>query len=607
MPTIHDIGYNAAGVAYTYTTPQTLYDSAAFVSGDTIRLNYSTQYKCPHWFGRLLINNAAKLAVTIVGATTLGVPISWAYDSSQIVPSINSTVLVVEDIIFTQGQLSLAPATSLDATLRRCGFLNASFGVSAGNSTATHTVLLENCWGWGVGTLAFVATGGSGATMTCKQCTITRHRYGFYRGNASTSGPLTATNCIAEHSGASTPFYNLTTAGSTNNAGRIVKACGANPVDLATTPPVWLDEILFGVPQWLAAMRNSSGLLTAGANSGLSSDMLGKAYSGGNFPIGASAGTEFVDLAKLLENATPAGSIPLANVLVASGGTFDEAARNVGVAADKILTGNSIKIQNVTTAGTFDEAARNTDPGVANVKAPTAYKIQNVSLVGTYSAGLTPDAPAVSAVSVGDGTVTVHVTLNSSDDPAYLVWTAFGRSANWTTPSESYKVTADGDITVSGLTNYREYAFAAISKSGGVYSQHSDAMVIEVPRPTTSDVSVRMRDQIAGATTQMLQRSGCGTVVYFREYPGADLVTLWASIDEGGSVQQLMRRGETDVETMSMTIPRQTDFPPSAGFKPGCEIHVGSVVYEVDTVQPDRATVDLASSFKISVFRHVHF
>ena len=66
-------------------------------------------------------------------------------------------------------------------------------------------------------------------------------------------------------------------------------------------------------------------------------------------------------------------------------GTFDEAARNVGVTGDKILTGNSITIQSINTAGTFDEAARNTDPGETNVVLGTTYKILSDDKTGNVT------------------------------------------------------------------------------------------------------------------------------------------------------------------------------------------------------------------------------
>jgi hypothetical protein len=71
-------------------------------------------------------------------------------------------------------------------------------------------------------------------------------------------------------------------------------------------------------------------------------------------------------------------------------GTFDEAARNVGIAADKILTGNSIKIRGVDTAGTFSESGRNTDPGVSNVLHDVTYKIANVDKTGILGASIIP-------------------------------------------------------------------------------------------------------------------------------------------------------------------------------------------------------------------------
>jgi hypothetical protein len=81
----------------------------------------------------------------------------------------------------------------------------------------------------------------------------------------------------------------------------------------------------------------------------------------------------------------PAAGDVLLNVPVGTTlGSFDEASRNVGVAADKVLVGNSIKIQNVTTNGSFDEAARNVGVSADKLLIGNSIKIQNVVTNGSF-------------------------------------------------------------------------------------------------------------------------------------------------------------------------------------------------------------------------------
>jgi hypothetical protein len=103
----------------------------------------------------------------------------------------------------------------------------------------------------------------------------------------------------------------------------------------------------------------------------------------------------------------------------------EETARNVGVAADKILVGNSIKIKNVDTAGSFDEAARNkfnSGTTVADLREGKSVKIQDVDQAGTLpqnkiapSSGGTMDLPAITSVDPLD---TLEGATGTMDIPA---------------------------------------------------------------------------------------------------------------------------------------------------------------------------------------------
>jgi hypothetical protein len=209
-----------------------------------------------------------------------------------------------------------------------------------GNNADTMTVVMENCWSFGSAQLVFVATGAVNVVVTCRNCSAIRSRFGFYAGNGP--GILRCINCLSLHAAAA-PFQAIDTANSYNNAARVVTAAGNNPILLTAADEAKLTHE--ATSRWismLGAVRNTSGLLTGGIDVGLTSDMFGKSYNVGSYPIGCSAGYETIELDKVLTTATP--------------------------------------------PGTFNEASRNTDPGETNVVGGTGYIIQGVNKTGSLSA-----------------------------------------------------------------------------------------------------------------------------------------------------------------------------------------------------------------------------
>lgn len=118
--------------------------------------------------------------------------------------------------------------------------------------------------------------------------------------------------------------------------------------------------------------------------------------------------------------------------------------------------------------------------------------------------GESPDAPTLEEISVGDGQITATVSLNDAEEPAYILYrTAVG---GWTLPDEDLKLTADGQVTITGLQNGTLYYICAVSKIGQTYSLPS---IVLSARPQTSGATTaRYRvvgiEHMPGAATQTL-------------------------------------------------------------------------------------------------------
>lgn len=113
------------------------------------------------------------------------------------------------------------------------------------------------------------------------------------------------------------------------------------------------------------------------------------------------------------------------------------------------------------------------DPGEENVKDGTAYMIDGEELEGTYDpTGAPPDAPTLSSVTAGDGTLTANVTAASESDTVYAIYREYPDGA-WSAESEDLKRIGSGAIEIPSLTNRQRYQVAAYAKNGACTSAWS--------------------------------------------------------------------------------------------------------------------------------------
>lgn len=235
----------------------------------------------------------------------------------------------------------------------------------------------------------------------------------------------------------------------------------------------------------------------------------------------------------------------------------------------------------------------------------------NASAWTVFSQGSTtecsqPAAPTLVSATPGDGQVTLSVTLNAAGDPAYIVYGAVGARGAWSDPSEDLKLTASGTIDVTGLSNLQEYVFDVVSESGDIYSLPSDVLHA-TPRASSQAASIALRDATAQAALLAVQHCGLGVQVQYRATPTGEAVDLWASLDAGRFVTQLRRQTETDTCDLTLTIPRQTGWPPTGGIETGSVLIYDSVEYEIDDHEWDRGDPALSASVTVhcGCWRHL--
>ncbi|MFQ5409240.1 MAG: hypothetical protein ACE5FI_12570, partial [Anaerolineales bacterium] len=244
------------------------------------------------------------------------------------------------------------------------------------------------------------------------------------------------------------------------------------------------------------------------------------------------------------------------------------------------------------------------DPGVGNVRESTAYNIDGTPKVGTYHealpaevqlgvqygaggteytgaydpVGSLPDAPTLASAVASSGQVVVTLTAATGESatPMYLRYRLVNGSGEWSAESEALKRTGDGGITVSGHNDYLEYEFTAYHKRGGVLGEWARPLY-RTPAPAQETY---IRDHAARGLLRAAQSPNVpnGMQMTFSNPGDADVV-VYGVMDQG-RIDLGRIGGATDTETVRITLPRQTGFPPTQ-FYPGATVTVDGIIYEL--------------------------
>ncbi len=114
-----------------------------------------------------------------------------------------------------------------------------------------------------------------------------------------------------------------------------------------------------------------------------------------------------------------------------------------------------------------------------------------------------------------------------------------------------------------------------------------------------------MRDRVAKVAYRVAIRTG--VQIDFKNFEDAAYVTLWGHV-VSSSQQTGLARGGSDTSEIVVSIPRQTNFPPTA-FKAGALIRYpksSGVIFEVEEIKPDNEDINQASTFLLSCGRFTY-
>jgi len=214
--------------------------------------------------------------------------------------------------------------------------------------------------------------------------------------------------------------------------------------------------------------------------------------------------------------------------------------------------------------------------------------------------GFTPATPALDSVSVGDGSITFNVTPNVETDEVYARVRRNSPAYTWEDKSESFKRTGSGAITVTGLINGIEYECAAQTMDGGILGTGSDFGGSRFAMPDSDAFAVSRyneklneRNGTARVNWEVARRRG--VKVTFKNGPDADAV-VYAKVAQPSTVTIGVRTGQIDRSDIVISVPRQTNFPPSR-FYPNATFTLNTKSYQIDNVDFDNEDINMTAIF----------
>lgn len=114
----------------------------------------------------------------------------------------------------------------------------------------------------------------------------------------------------------------------------------------------------------------------------------------------------------------------------------------------------------------------------------------------------------------------------------------------------------------------------------------------------------RLRDRIARVALRQARRYGA--LATFQNASDDEATDVWCMLADFEQVTQLRKMGETDTFELTVIVPRQDDFPPTA-FEPGAVFtypKVDGVTYQIDNVDPDWEDPAQAPTFKLTLGKY---
>ncbi|MBW2648065.1 MAG: hypothetical protein JRE23_18250 [Deltaproteobacteria bacterium] len=241
-----------------------------------------------------------------------------------------------------------------------------------------------------------------------------------------------------------------------------------------------------------------------------------------------------------------------------------------------------------------------TFPVEANVREDIEYGANGTEYTGTLAVGVEANAPTLDSVTPGANSMTLYITAATETDVIYGRYRRNSPAYSWAEKSESFKVTGSGSVTITGLIDGIEYEFAAQNMVGGIAGTGSDFAGSRFAMPDSDAFAVSRyneklneRNGTARVNWEVARRRG--VKVTFKNGPDADAV-VYAKVAQPSTVTIGVRTGQIDRSDIVISVPRQTNFPPSR-FYPNATFTLNTKSYQIDNVDFDNEDINMTAVF----------
>ena len=227
----------------------------------------------------------------------------------------------------------------------------------------------------------------------------------------------------------------------------------------------------------------------------------------------------------------------------------------------------------------------------------------STSSILTMAAASDPVTPTLTRITPGANSMTLDITADTGTDVIYGRYRRNQPAYTWVERSESFKVTGSGSIEITGLIDGIEYEFAAQNMEGGILGNASDFAGSRFGAPDSDAFAtsryagkLNRRNGIAQQALNVAQQ--LGVKVTFTNDTEED-VTVYATILEQPKTTIGVRTGQIDRYDMMLSIPRQTNFPPTK-FLVNARYTLNGISYQIDDVVFNNQEITMASIFTVT-------
>jgi len=218
---------------------------------------------------------------------------------------------------------------------------------------------------------------------------------------------------------------------------------------------------------------------------------------------------------------------------------------------------------------------------------------------GTANDLPSPDAPTITSITNNkDGTTATAVV----DAPVGISVYVYAYRYFGAAPTKALvgSRVGPGSVTLTPSTT-GNYIAVAVTLNGS-YSLFSD------PKPFIigHERNYQMRDNAAKSAVHVLTHSHLGDEVIFKNGDSGEEFNLIVKINTGQGTVTLRNSVFTGEEPLSMTIPRQTGFPPGDNLNdlnPTATIEYDNILYEIDRIIPSEGVPKLSPEFTVNCSR----